>query len=338
MKKAEAFAAQTVSELLDRLTAEEAGVRAASSDPEPVHRMRVATRRLREALPLFREYFPAECEKGARAVRRLTRALGEGRDADVQIGTVLLSLEGGASWKASPGDVPGLERLLLRLRQRRAKLQKAIVQALNRFAGDPGPKALAARARVLMGWACVEDPGGSEDKGLSDLVADAAGFGAAFREGVLSAVRDRAARVAGFGEPAPDPGNTAQLHEMRKAAKRLRYTLEIFAPPFGSAFEPHIKKIKALQDSLGSVHDRDVWIAFLPAFVERERQKTLAFQGHARSFGRVARGLARFEAAMREEREAAFTDFSALWKGLRRARWWKILLDSVAAAPWTPRS
>jgi CHAD domain-containing protein len=180
-----------------------------------------------------------------------------------------------------------------------------------------------------MGQARVEgeEPGGIDPDGPG-------GPGSEFRERILSLVRERAARVAGFGEPTL-PADGARLHEMRKAAKRLRYTLEIFAPFFGGAdgaLAPHIKRVKALQDALGAVRDRDVWIAFLPDFIERERRRTLAYQGHVRGFGRVARGVARFEAAAREGRETAFADFAALWDKLRKGRWWKDLLDSLGAA------
>src|SRR5512136_1233420 len=61
------------------------GVRRAR-DIEYIHRMRVATRRLRSALPLFGEQIT---EKRSifwfKRIRKLTRALGEARDTDVQI-------------------------------------------------------------------------------------------------------------------------------------------------------------------------------------------------------------------------------------------------------------
>ena len=79
------FAVQRLPPLLDAFTREIDGVRLAE-DPEYIHRMRVATRRLRAALPLFRSCFtPKQYQRWMRDITRITRALGEARDADVQI-------------------------------------------------------------------------------------------------------------------------------------------------------------------------------------------------------------------------------------------------------------
>ncbi len=55
-----------------------------------------------------------------------------------------------------------------------------------------------------------------------------------------------------------DPSRVTELHEMRIAAKRLRYTLEIFAPPLGGVIPAVIERLKVLQDLLGDIHDLDV--------------------------------------------------------------------------------
>jgi CHAD domain-containing protein len=46
-----------------------------------------------------------------------------------------------------------------------------------------------------------------------------------------------------------------QLHRMRLAAKRLRYTLELFRRCYGPALEQRLDAMKKLQDSLGDVND-----------------------------------------------------------------------------------
>ena len=70
---------------LDSLTSEIKGVKG-EDDIEFVHRMRVASRRLRSALVLFGECFDAEDVRNwNRAIRSVTRDLGEARDLDVQI-------------------------------------------------------------------------------------------------------------------------------------------------------------------------------------------------------------------------------------------------------------
>ena len=53
------------------------------------------------------------------------------------------------------------------------------------------------------------------------------------------------------------------LHDLRIAAKRLRYTLELFRAVFGERGEAQIERIKAIQEELGTLHDLDVRIALI---------------------------------------------------------------------------
>lgn len=53
------------------------------------------------------------------------------------------------------------------------------------------------------------------------------------------------------------------LHDLRIAAKRLRYTLEMFRKPLGADAERQIERVKAVQEALGDLHDCDVRIALI---------------------------------------------------------------------------
>jgi hypothetical protein len=65
-------------------------------------------------------------------------------------------------------------------------------------------------------------------------------------------------------EPAvANPLATTELHNMRISAKRLRYTLELFASIFGSEGERQISRVKQLQELLGTIHDVDVRIELI---------------------------------------------------------------------------
>ena len=79
------FGATLLTDLVVAFTAETGGVRE-GADIEYIHRMRVATRRLRAALPLFRDcYTKVEYRRWFSSIKAITQALGEARDADVQI-------------------------------------------------------------------------------------------------------------------------------------------------------------------------------------------------------------------------------------------------------------
>ena len=82
-------------------------------DIEPVHDMRVATRRLRAALEMFRPCFPRRTYKAAlKPLKALATALGERRDRDVSIEFLAAFLE-----EAPAADRGRLEILLARLRE-----------------------------------------------------------------------------------------------------------------------------------------------------------------------------------------------------------------------------
>jgi hypothetical protein len=87
-------------------------------------------------------------------------------------------------------------------------------------------------------------------------------------EGTLgdNARRILAVRIAEFYSYAPIVANenaTEQLHDLRIAAKRLRYTLELFRIVFGEVGERQIERVKAIQEELGNLHDADVRIGLI---------------------------------------------------------------------------
>jgi CHAD domain len=59
------------------------------------------------------------------------------------------------------------------------------------------------------------------------------------------------------------PYHIRELHNLRIAAKRLRYTLEVFEDVLPEACKPIIKELEQIQEELGALHDSDVMIALL---------------------------------------------------------------------------
>src|SRR5712691_474793 len=64
-------------------------------------------------------------------------------------------------------------------------------------------------------------------------------------------------------QAADDPYNIVELHNMRIAAKRLRYTFEVFEDVLPVASKAVLKELVQLQEELGDFHDSDVMIALL---------------------------------------------------------------------------
>lgn len=96
-------------------------------DLEPLHDLRVATRRLRAALEMFEPCFRRKRRKRAtKRLKRLARALGERRDRDVAIEYLHGCLDAVAA-----EDRPRLEELIGRLRREQREANEKLVPLLE---------------------------------------------------------------------------------------------------------------------------------------------------------------------------------------------------------------
>lgn len=204
------------------------------SDPEYVHQMRVATRRLRAALRMFRPILRAEFEEElAQPLRELMRRLGEARDLDVLVGEIVTPVS-----RAIPGD-PRLTDLSNAIGTRQIAARESIRRNLQQ--AGYGQLLLSAE-RHLQLPPFVAAPG--EDGGETDLLQ--------FADRRLRRLLKRVHALAESARIDHPPS----LHELRIAIKRLRYAIEFFGPLMpaktGSAV---IKRLAELQDDLGQLND-----------------------------------------------------------------------------------
>jgi hypothetical protein len=81
----------------------------------------------------------------------------------------------------------------------------------------------------------------------------------------------RLGEVHSFEHAVHDPDAVEELHDMRIAAKRLRYVLEMSEPVLGRAATNGAKRAKKLQDLLGEIHDCDEHLPLVEAHLERLR-------------------------------------------------------------------
>ncbi len=90
-------------------------------------------------------------------------------------------------------------------------------------------------------------------------------------ENALRIIDVRLAELHSFAGAARDPRRTKELHDMRIAAKRLRYVLEATAPALGPAAVQGAKDAKKLQDVLGEIHDCDEFAPRVEAHIAKLR-------------------------------------------------------------------
>jgi CHAD domain-containing protein len=77
--------------------------------------------------------------------------------------------------------------------------------------------------------------------------------------------------VFSYSEIIPDEANITELHNARIAAKRLRYTLELFDFVFGKPGKDAIDELKDWQELLGQIHDLDVRIELIGSLLARKK-------------------------------------------------------------------
>ena len=70
-----------------------------------------------------------------------------------------------------------------------------------------------------------------------------------------------------------EPEKVEPLHEMRIAAKRLRYALELFKNCWGDSLGEFARQVAQLQSSLGELHDCDIWIEHFGKRLRRVKVK-----------------------------------------------------------------
>lgn len=80
----------------------------------------------------------------------------------------------------------------------------------------------------------------------------------------------------GFVPRALDPDEVVALHDMRIAAKRLRYVFEVTEPALGRLAADGAREARKLQDVLGEIHDCDELAPLVAAHIERLRGEDVA--------------------------------------------------------------
>lgn len=165
-------------------------------------------------------------------------------------------------------------------------------------------------------------------------------------EEVAKIVAVRLDEVFSFMPKARDPAAVHTLHDLRIAAKRLRYVLELFGDEFGPYAADAAKQAKKLQDLLGEIHDCDVTRPRVAALAEELRA---ADARHVRALAgpdakdldpaltaqaphRAAyRGLMTMDVALRARRDLLFDRFLARWDKLERDRFRERLLEAITS-------
>jgi CHAD domain-containing protein len=215
----------------------------ADKDPEYLHRMRVASRRLRTALQVFEQAIKLPKAAQEKQVAATAKALGKLRDLDVQIADLQTNYRPNSKAK----EQQQIDQVIQALRQQRratfADTEELLTQsryqdlktAYETWLQHPQYTAIASQPLLLL---------------LPDL---------------LSPLLSTLLLHPGWLIPATDPAAAANevLHDLRKACKHARYQAEFFAPFYGNTMQEWLEEVKQIQAKLGQVHDSQVLLQLM---------------------------------------------------------------------------
>jgi CHAD domain-containing protein len=282
-----------------------------SRDIEFVHRLRVASRRLDTAITVFKTCHPEKKVKAwQKELHPITSVLGRARDLDIQAACVKSYL------KASPSaDLrPGIRRLLLRVTQKRKRIQEKLVDALKSLEQQQVLVSLDARSRALQ--KSIKITGGRRSEEIIP-------YAGAIIQPVLE-------KFLSYDLFVDQVDAVKELHAMRIAAKKFRYTLECFADIYPGNLEDYLSTLRVIQDQLGTIHDCDIWQATSSRFIERERQRIEKYFGIDRGMTRLMPGLLAFFEDQYQRRVKTYSAFTRYWHELRQNHLWDKLLSQLS--------
>jgi CHAD domain-containing protein len=292
------FARHVIQERGNWLLAELARLKRHPRD-ESIHDTRVQSRRMRAALEMFQDLLPRPAWQALyHRVKRITRVLGEAREAETMI-LLLQSL-------TAAGDATEnvcREYLQEKLEKKLGKLKARI----HRELGGIDLRHLRSKITDLLSG-LNRPPATVPDSGVEgrDLPAEADRLRSVFTRAAVPLLGFR--RRHQFQR-----ASDQRLHRLRIAAKKLRYTLEILDPVWPGGLKTEIALSRGLQDAAGLHQDWSVLRAFLQNQIRRLMRQSrthMAFQ--------VGRLLATAEDRKAELRSQILPVLTELQATLRR--------------------
>jgi CHAD domain-containing protein len=264
---------RVVAKQYHRLVKQEAGV-LEDTDPECLHQMRVATRRLRTTLQVFGAAVNLPKPAREKHVQALTKVLGQLRDLDVQMAT----LQDDYQPRVSPSEQALIQTALERMEKQRQSSYANVHAMLT------GSEYHALKA-AYEAW--IEQPSfqPAAQMELITVLPD-----------LLNPLLAKLLLHPGWLIPADQHSSQEGmiLHELRKTCKQARYQTEFFLDFYGSPFQAWVDELKQIQENLGIVQDTHVLCEIL--------SKQIA----------VAETMPELHQVIQQQRSTAMTDWDSL--------------------------
>jgi len=219
---------------------------AREGDPAAVHQLRVASRRIREVLPIISDgQRPQRLKRTRRKVRRLTRTLGPVREHDVSL-LLLAALE-----EDHPEGRSAIGLVREAVAHERKDLHAELGKHLDSVTLDKFVKKLTRL--VPSGTKGHDDRHGGRQRGTSEQHR--------WQLVVTARVVRRAKELRQAVEHAGALYAPDRLHNVRVSTKKLRYALEVGNESKVCRWHSAVRSLKEMQNILGQLHDREALLA-----------------------------------------------------------------------------
>jgi putative phosphoesterase len=296
------YGAEAILQLLDGFEDLVGGV-IENTDVECVHKTRVGSRRLRATMPLFDFCYPKkDFKQWTKEVKKVTKLLSEARDLDVQIAFVEQYLE-----KLGPDkDSACVDRILKEHKSSRKKIQTDVEDGLEKLLSDKILRDIQSRSQQII----AQQANQPFDKGQ---VLEKAHWHITCRLNDFLSMKQYV-----YMEK-----EKLKLHQMRIYAKKLRYTMECFSKQYSDQLEGEIGCVKTFQDTLGDMHDCDIWLDYLPQFTKSQNGKLSAAE---------KRALQKFTAYLEDKRKKHYCQFVEHWEKCLKTDFFNQLTDLTNSA------
>jgi len=223
-----------------------------NDDPEAIHQARVALRRLRAAITIFRAIVPGEeLRHLGNEARWLAGEMGPARDLDVFLGEIF------APMARRLAQEPGVSAYRLAAKAMQGEAREKARHALR-------SRRFKTWRERMQGWlaADIAPPVASADPSSAPLYRPVAQFAAEVLERRHKQARRRGKHLARLA--------VEQRHELRLALKKLRYAAEFFASAFPEKDAARYgKRLIKLQNGLGYLNDQAVALPLMARIEKR---------------------------------------------------------------------
>lgn len=276
---------------------------------DDIHDLRVASRRIRAALEVFAPLLPPKkIAMWENSIRKLTKAFGSARDLDVQIEFITSLYQQNIEKKFKPG----IRRILLRITQKRQAIQKDLEDILNDYQQKDVLNKMLASLDSLVSIAPNQQQ-----------------YPPVLYQLAFEILHQRLEEFLFYEIYIPYPERVKELHMMRIAAKRLRYSLEIFAPIYTDRMNHSLDVLRCVQTSLGDIRDCDVWLIYIPKFLEKEKNRVKSYYGNPRPFTRLLPGAQVVLQDRQAKRNILYKEFLENWKDWHQEDVWGKLRQEI---------